>query len=318
MKARAHNGLSFDNTLYVKLTDVEINLARANLEMRQMGRTNTTRIPLYHVDAFTKEPFRGNPAAVCIIEQPVKDGLLQTIAAEMNLSETAFLQKPEQKPIKNERSFSLRWFTPKTEVDLCGHATLATAAVLFYDIEVPATAVAFETRSGTLTARRENEGILLDLPSYETTPTNPSQNFLDALGINRFKSARFSKKTRDLLIQLENEDTVRNLKPDFERVKSLGATEKTEGVIVTSKGRAPYDFVSRFFAPCLGINEDPVTGAAHTVLGPFWSRMLGKKEMLAYQASQRGGALTVRILSPNRVGLVGNAVIVSKGELCLR
>lgn len=289
-----------------------------NLEMDQMGKMSTDKIPLYHVDAFTKEPFRGNPAAVCIMGQPVEDELLQSIAAEMNLSETAFLWKRKQKPIKEEGSFILRWFTPKTEVDLCGHATLATAAVLFYDVKISAAEVSFETRSGTLTARLENKGILLDLPSYETTPTNPSQNFLDALGIRGFKSAHFSKKTKDLLIQLETEDAVRNLKPQFESMKTLGAQEKIDGVIVTSKSCAPYDFVSRFFAPCLGINEDPVTGAAHTVLGPFWSRLLGKNEMLAYQASQRGGELTVRILSPKRVGLVGNAVIVSKGKLCAR
>jgi PhzF family phenazine biosynthesis protein len=288
------------------------------MEMHQMGRMGSNRIPLYHVDAFTKQPFRGNPAAVCIIGQPLEDRLLQSIAEEMNLSETAFLQKPEQKPIRDERSFSLRWFTPKTEVDLCGHATLATAAVLFYDIGITATEVSFETKSGTLTARRENEGILLDLPSDETTPTNLRREFLDAISIGGFKSAHLSKKTRNLLIQLENEDAVRNLKPDFERLKSLGAREKTEGVIVTSKGIASYDFVSRFFAPCLGINEDPVTGAAHAVLGPFWSKMLGKREMLAYQASQRGGELKVRILSPDRVGLVGEAVIISKGELWLR
>lgn len=274
------------------------------------------RIPLYHVDAFTKEPFKGNPAAVCFLEQPFKDNVLGAIAAEMNLSETAFLRKLA-KSDKDQQFFSLRWFTPKMEVDLCGHATLATAAVLFYEIRIPAAEVSFETRSGTLTARPEDGGILLDLPSYETTPASPDRSFLEAVGINDFISAHFSEKTGDLLILLENEETLTNLKPDFERMKSIGTKEKIEGVIVTSKGHAPYDFVSRFFAPCLGIDEDPVTGAAHTVLGPFWSKKLGKKEMLAYQASQRGGELTVKILSPDRVGLIGNAVIISKGELYL-
>lgn len=274
------------------------------------------RIPLYHVDAFTTEPFKGNPAAVCFLEQPCKDNVLGAIAAEMNLSETAFPRKLA-KSNKDQQFFSLRWFTPKTEVDLCGHATLATAAVLFYDIRIPAAEVSFETRSGTLTATLEDGGILLDLPSHETMPVSPSRDFLDAVGINDFISAHFSEKTGDLLILLENEETLTNLKPDFERMKSMGTKEKIEGVIVTSKGHAQYDFVSRFFAPCLGIDEDPVTGAAHTVLGPFWSKKLGKKEMLAYQASQRGGELTVKILSPDRVGLIGNAVIVSKGELYL-
>lgn len=275
------------------------------------------KVTIYHVDAFAKEPFAGNPAAVCILEKPYKDTLLRSIAAEMNLSETAFLQKLDQKPINDSRLFSLRWFTPKTEVNLCGHATLATAAVLFYEIRIRAAEVSFETRSGTLTARPEDGGILLDLPSYETTPASPDWSFLEAVGINDFISAHFSEKTGDLLILLENEETLTNLKPDFERMKSIGTKEKIEGVIVTSKGHAPYDFVSRFFAPCLGIDEDPVTGAAHTVLGPFWSKKLGKKEMLAYQASQRGGELTVKILSPDRVGLIGNAVIISKGELYL-
>jgi PhzF family phenazine biosynthesis protein len=276
------------------------------------------KVTIYHVDAFAKEPFAGNPAAVCILEKPYKDTLLRSIAAEMNLSETAFLQKLDQKPINDSRLFSLRWFTPKTEVNLCGHATLATAAALFHDIKITATEVSFETRSGTLRAKLEDRGILLDFPRDETTPVYPSQDLLSALGISDFTSADYSRKTGHLLILLPNEQTLRNLKPDFEQMKSAESRDKIAGVIVTSKGQAPYDFISRFFAPWLGINEDPVTGAAHTTLGPYWSKILGKKEMLAYQASERGGQLTVIILSPDRVGLVGNAVIVSKGELFLQ
>ncbi len=274
-------------------------------------------IPLYHVDAFTKAPFRGNPAAVCFLEKSYEDNVLEAIAAEMNLSETAFLRKLGQKSFKDQRFYSLRWFTPKTEADLCGHATLATAAVLFHEIRVPVTEVFFKTRSGTLTAKLDDRGILIDLPSHKTIPANPSQDFLDAIGISDFISAHLSRKTGDLLILLENEETLTNLKPNFERMKSVGTKEKIDGVIVTSKGHAPYDFVSRFFAPWVGINEDPVTGAAHTVLGPYWSKKLKKKEMLAYQASERGGELIVQILSPDRVALIGNAVIISKGELYL-
>jgi len=276
------------------------------------------KIPLYHVDAFTTEPFAGNPAAVCILEKPYKDNALKSIAAEMNLSETAFLQKLEQKHIEDSRLFSLRWFTPQTEVNLCGHATLATAAVLFHDVKVRAREVSFETRSGTLTAKLENDGILLDFPADETTPFYPSQSILDALGIRDFTSAHYSGKTSYLLILLPNEQNLRDLKPDFEHLKSAETKDKIAGVIVTSTGHAPYDFVSRFFAPWLGINEDPVTGSAHTTLGAYWSKILGKKEMQAYQASQRGGQLTVKTLSPDRVGLIGNAVIVSKGELYLQ
>jgi len=275
------------------------------------------KVPLYHVDAFTKEPFAGNPAAVCILEKPYEDNVLKSIAAEMNLSETAFLQKLEQKHIEDSRLFSLRWFTPQTEVSLCGHATLATAAVLFYDVVLRAREVSFETRSGTLKARLEDDGILLDFPTDEATTFYPSQNVLSALGIGDFTSANYSQKTRYLLILMPDEQSLRDLKPDFERLKSAETKDKIAGVIVTSKGHAPYDFVSRFFAPWLGINEDPVTGSAHTTLCAYWAKALGKKEMQAYQASQRGGQLTVRILSPDRVGLIGNAVIVSKGELYL-
>jgi len=276
------------------------------------------KIPLYHVDAFTTEPFAGNPAAVCILEKPYKDNVLKSVAAEMNLSETAFLQKLEQKHIEDSRLFSLRWFTPETEVNLCGHATLATAAVLFHDIKVKAREVSFETRSETLTARLEDNGILLDFPTDETTPVYPNQSILDALGIRDFTSAHYSRKTSYLLILLPNEQNLRDLKPDFGQLRSAETKDKIAGVIVTSTGHAPYDFVSRFFAPWLGINEDPVTGSAHTTLCAYWSKILGKKEMQAYQASQRGGQLTVKILSLGRVGLIGNAVIVAKGELYLQ
>ena len=273
--------------------------------------------PLYHVDAFSKKPFAGNPAAVCILEETFQDSVLQSIAAEMNLSETAFLLAHERKSIVEEHVFSLRWFTPKTEVDLCGHATLATAAVLFYDVGVSAGEIAFETRSGILTARREEDGILLSVPSYATRCVDPDNELLEAAGITDFKSVYSSRKSKDLLVLMKNEETVRNLKPDFDRLRSLEMPETIEAIIVTANGHSPYDFVSRCFAPWVGIDEDPVTGAAHAVLAPFWSEILKKKEMRAFQASERGGELRVKILAPDRVALVGNAVIVSKGELRL-
>ena len=279
---------------------------------------NKGGIPIYLVDAFTKEPFRGNPAAVCLLQRQYENHTLQSIASEMNLSETAFLYNASEESFKDMESFSLRWFTPKTEVPLCGHATLATAAVLFFDIEVLASEIAFETKSGRLTAKREGDGVLLDFPSYETVSVDPNRKLLAAVGVSDFKDAQFSEKTRDLLIRLPNEEILENLEPDFERMKSIQTKEDIKGVIVTSKGRSPYDFVSRYFAPWLGINEDPVTGAAHTVLGPYWSRILDKNELLAYQASPRGGSLVVKVISNNRVNLIGNAVIVSKGELYLQ
>ncbi len=236
----------------------------------------------------------------------------------MNLSETAFLYCPRQESFRDSESFSLRWFTPKTEVPLCGHATLATAAVLFFDIEVLTAEIGFETKSGRLTAKRQGDQILLDFPSHETVHADPPRDLLKAIGITDFKDIQFSKKTKNLLIHLPNEEILTNLEPDFERMKSATAEEDIRGVIVTSKGHSPYDFISRYFAPWIGINEDPVTGAAHTVLSPYWSRILGKNEMLAHQASSRGGTLIVRLSSNNRVNLIGNAVIVSKGELYLQ
>jgi PhzF family phenazine biosynthesis protein len=269
------------------------------------------------VDAFSRKPFSGNPAAVCLLKEPLQDSVYQSIAAEMNLSETAFVLKRGRQSIWKESVFSLRWFTPKTEVDLCGHATLATAAVLFYDVRVSATEIAFETRSGRLIAKREGDGILLDLPSYATTPAEANPEMLEAVGIADFESVYSSLGSHDLLVVLKNEETVRGLRPNFDRLKSVKLKEKLQGIIVTTKGGEGYDFVSRYFAPWVGIDEDPVTGAAHAVLGPFWSKRLEKREMRAFQASQRGGELTVKMLAARRVGLVGNAVIVSKGKLYL-
>ncbi len=200
-----------------------------------MRKSNKNGIPFYQVDAFTNEPFLGNPAAVCLLQYPYEDKILQSIAAEMNLSETAFLRNLEEKPFKDSRLFSLRWFTPQTEVPLCGHATLATAAVLFYDVDVSATEVSFETRSGTLTAEQEDDGILLNFPSHEVTPIDPDPDLLGAIGVDYWKSIQFSRKTRALLIHLQDEEALTNLKPDFGHMKSIRTQEKIEGVIVTSK-----------------------------------------------------------------------------------
>jgi PhzF family phenazine biosynthesis protein len=273
--------------------------------------------PIYIVDAFTDKMFGGNPAAVCLLRRKHVDSVLQSVAAEMNLSETSFLRPLEQKLLRESKSFSLRWFTPKLEVPLCGHATLATAAVLFYDLNILADEVHFETRSGILVAARYEHRILLDFPADETVVAKPNKTLLDAIGIADFEAARCARRSKKLLIHVSDERVVRNLKPDFERLKETCVKEGVGGVIVTSRGRSPYDFVSRYFAPCYGINEDPVTGAAHTVLAPYWSKILRKKEMLAYQASARGGKLIVRLRQRGRVDLVGNAVIVSKGKLYL-
>jgi PhzF family phenazine biosynthesis protein len=275
------------------------------------------RIPLYQVDAFTDKRFKGNPAAVCLLKSQHNDEVLQLIAAEMNLSETAFLHNKTEEPFEKSGAFSLRWFTPETEVPLCGHATLASAAVLFYDVPLSTDEIVFDTRSGKLAAKKENGKIILDFPSNEPVPTNPDQELLKAVGVTEFENTLLSKQTKDLLIHMPDEKSLLNLKPNFEQMKSISTTEGIWGVIVTSRGHPPYDFTSRFFAPWLGINEDPVTGAAHTVLAPYWSKIFKKKEMRAYQASPRGGEMKLRIRSNNRVDLIGNAVIISKGELYL-
>jgi PhzF family phenazine biosynthesis protein len=272
-------------------------------------------IPVFQVDAFTTEAFRGNPAAVCPLEEPLKESTMQAIAAEMNLSETAFLLSAEGKPIRESSRFSLRWFTPEVEVPLCGHATLATAAVLFQEIGVEGEKVEFETKSGRLSAERVEKGILLDFPLKEFETAEPQSELLEILGIDKFENAARPKDDWYVLIQLENEEAVRAINPDFERLKGLSIRDETIGVIVTSRGNPPYDFVSRFFAPWVGVNEDPVTGSTHAMLAPYWSKILDKKEMLAFQASKRGGTLAVRISQDDRVELIGKAVIVLRGNI---
>jgi PhzF family phenazine biosynthesis protein len=283
-----------------------------------MANAGKKLVPIYLVDAFTREPFKGNPAAVCILEEKLEYSVLQSIAAEMNLSETAFLQPLEKKPLKKTKTFFLRWFTPTVEVPLCGHATLATAAVLFYDFKVSADELIFQTKSGNLTAKKEKSGICLNFPMEEPVEIDPPLELISAVGVTSFRNVAYARRNKELLIHLFNGEHVRNLRPNFELMKSAKTKEETKGVVVTASGKPPYDFVSRFFAPWLGINEDPVTGAAHTVLAPYWSKMLKKKEMLAYQASKRGGELKVRIKAKSRVDLIGNAVIVLKGEMQLQ
>jgi len=254
------------------------------------------------VDAFTSRPFAGNPAAVCILPSSPPEQWMRDVAREMNLSETAFLAPQEDR-------HSLRWFTPAVEVDLCGHATLAAAHVLWEDGHLPAGKQArFQTRSGLLLADQRDEWIELDFPATAATPAEAPPHLLEALGT----TAKFVGKTRfDYLVEVESEERARALAPDFSALRKVGV----RGVIVTARSATPeFDFVSRFFAPGSGIDEDPVTGSAHCALGPYWSRQLGKQEMVAYQASARGGVVRVR-LQGDRAILGGQAVTVLRGEL---
>ena len=258
-------------------------------------------VPIYQVDAFTEKSFSGNPAAVCILSAPGDPVWMQNIAKEMNLSETAFLHKRED-------GFNLRWFTPAVEVDLCGHATLASAHIIWETGVLPRTEKArFHTRSGLLTAEYRESGIELNFPAKPEELAVLPPELPRALGV---KPKYVGKSMFDYLVEVDSEETVRNLKPDFFLLKNLDI----RGTIVTSRAStAGFDFVSRFFAPKVGINEDPVTGSAHCTLGPFWSRKLGKNEFIAYQASERGGVLRVRVAG-DRVYLGGKALTVLRGE----
>jgi len=280
-------------------------------------------IPLYQVDAFTRSPFKGNPAAVCLLPRTLDDALMQAIAAEMNLSETAFVMPVDDTSWSGAATFSLRWFTPKVEVRLCGHATLGTAAVLFGAVGVKAAAVTFQTLSGDLVALRIKGGmadvqsILLDFPVDTPVPCDPPAGVLQAIGATQAQAAVYGASTRDLLVHLPTAQQVRSLRPNFAALMACEGMAPYRGLLVTAAGEPPYDFVSRFFAPWVGIDEDPVTGSAHTLLTPYWSARLGKDEMRAYQASARGGEVGVRLVENDRVELTGNAVVVFKGELYL-
>ncbi len=257
------------------------------------------------VDAFTAKPFGGNPAAVCIMTQPAEEKWMQNVAAEMNLAETAFL-------FRQDDGFNLRWFTPAVEVDLCGHATLASSHVLWEAGHLAETETArFYTKSGLLTATRQADGwIEMNFPALSANETIPPEGLLEAL--NAANTVRFVGLSRhDYLVELEDESAVLALKPDITALKKV----ETRGVIVTSRAsRAGFDCVSRFFAPAAGIDEDPVTGSAHCVLATYWCGKLGKASLQAYQASARGGVLGLR-LEGDRVMLKGQAVTVLRGEL---
>lgn len=254
------------------------------------------------VDAFTHTPFGGNPAAICVLPAPAAEHWMQQVAREMNLAETAFLH-PEGD------GFRLRWFTPAVEVDLCGHATLASAHVLWEEGHLPPAAPArFFTRSGLLTCTRQGTWIEMDFPATPAQPSEAPPELARALGV---QPTFVGKSQFDYLIEVRSEEEARAVQPDFFLLQRI----PIRGIIVTSRAASPeFDFVSRFFAPQDGIPEDPVTGSAHCCLAPFWHQRLGKTELHAYQASQRGGVLRVRVAG-ERVVIAGQAITVLRGEL---
>jgi PhzF family phenazine biosynthesis protein len=260
-------------------------------------------IRIVQVDAFTNQPFSGNPAAVCVLPQTAPDEWMRNVAREMNLSETAFLTPRDD-------GYQLRWLTPTVEVDLCGHATVASAHVLWEDGHLPEGRQArFHTRSGLLLADRRGDWIELDFPAKAVEEAPAPPELLPALGIGR--AAFVGRNAFDYLVEVDSEESLRALDPDHSRLRKV----PVRGVIVTARSAGgEFDFVSRFFAPGSGIDEDPVTGSAHCALGPYWSRHLGKSEFTAFQASARGGVVRVR-LQGDRVILGGKAVTVMTGEL---
>lgn len=261
-----------------------------------------TEIRCLQIDAFTDRPFAGNPAAVCLLDAEQDASWMQAVAAEMNLSETAFVR-----PLDD--GYELRWFTPAVEVDLCGHATLAAAHALWTEGVIEGgRPIRFHTRSGLLTCTQADDVIELDFPATPVQAAEPTEELSLALGV---EPVFVGQSTFDALVLVHREEIVRSLAPDFGSLRQL----PMRGIIVTAAAADPrFDFVSRFFGPAVGIDEDPVTGSAHCCLGPFWSERLDKTVMTAYQASARGGVVRVRV-SGNRVVLGGRAVTVMSGGL---
>ncbi len=259
------------------------------------------KYPIYQVDAFTSRLFGGNPAAIVPLEKWLSDEQMQHIAAENNLSETAFF-------VEEGNGYRLRWFTPSVEVDLCGHATLATAHILFEELEYKEDEIVFKTKSGLLTVKREGERLSMNFPAVNMPEIEGPSVLFKALGIRRTPKVY---KTDDYMVVLEAEKDVADLQPDFRMLNEVDA----RGVIVTAPGDE-VDFVSRFFAPQSGIDEDPVTGSAHTKTAPYWSKKLSKDELEARQISVRGGELTCRVKG-DRVEILGTAVTYMKGEILI-
>jgi PhzF family phenazine biosynthesis protein len=259
-------------------------------------------VRFFQIDAFADRPFTGNPAAVCLLNHEIEAGWMQSVAAEMNLSETAFVRPRDD-------GFELRWFTPDVEVELCGHATLASAHALWSEQMVDsAQPIRFHTQSGLLSCRRDGELIELDFPATPPQQSDPPEGLAEVLGV----TAEFAGRSRfDQLLVVDTESVVRDLRPDFSALRRF----PMRGLIVTSRADdSEFDFVSRFFAPRVGVDEDPVTGSAHCCLGPYWGQRLGKTQMTAFQASPRGGSIRVR-LRGDRVLLAGQAVTMVRGEL---
>jgi len=266
-------------------------------------------IPFYHVDSFSTTPFRGNPAGVCLLENEIDPSLMQSIAAEMKVSETAFVV-----PLEQPDHFSLRWFTPTTEVALCGHATLATGGILSLSNRLQGNTAFFHTHSGQLQTRQVTEGIQMDFPCNPPRPFAFPLEAFPFLPLPPLPAAFYSPTLGKILLEVQDEQAVRSLQPNFQALLSQQWPEEVKGIIVTAKGTGNIDFVSRFFAPWLGVDEDPVTGSTHTILAPYWAHKTGKSTFHARQLSKREGELFVALQS-ERVLITGNFHVVLEGTL---
>lgn len=258
------------------------------------------QISFYQVDAFAAKVFEGNPAAVCVLDHWLDESIMQSIAAENNLAETAFC-------VAYGEIYQIRWFTPDVEVDLCGHATLASAHVLFNELGYQRDTIVFDSKSGELSVSMVGESLQLDFPSEPPLPCDPPSGLAEALGVD----IDHCYKNIDYLVVVDSEETVRNIRPNYGGLASLDA----RGVIVTAKSNQ-YDFVNRFFAPSVGVDEDPVTGSAFTKLIPFWANELGKTSLSAKQVSRRGGEVRGELCG-DRVKIIGDTVLFAKGEITI-
>jgi len=269
----------------------------------------TDTIECYIVDAFTDEPFKGNPAGVCLLSKDIDDLRMLAIAKELGLSETAFISSTIE-----SQKFVIRYFSPKMEIPLCGHATLASSKVLFEKMPT-LTRIHFQTIEGIdLLIARDGESIVMEFPIYETIAQDAPDELLSALGIKKMNNSVFNKETNILLIEIESSQVLSSLRPNFEQL--LRAHNSINGVLVTAKSnRDNYDFESRYFWPWSGTNEDPVTGATHTFLTKYWSERLNKKRMNAFQCSERTGFMQVELLDANRMTIKAPAQIILRGEL---
>lgn len=272
------------------------------------------KTPIYYLDAFTDTIFSGNPIAICPLRETISNELMQKIASEINFSETAFVWNNSYDFI-NKNQFELKWFTPTSEVNLCGHGTLGTSSLIFNYFNNINSELIFNTLSGKLSAKKENSTIWLNLPKYNYQKYQISQNILEALDIKEFINCVVSKENDTILIEVSN---IKDIKPDFNKLKQINQ-EYLGAIIITEKNKSKYDFVSRYFTPWYGINEDPVTGSAHCLLATYWSDKLNKKQMTAYQLSSRGGEIKMNLSDTfsDRVLIGGKTVLILKGELLL-